>query len=76
MKKELEKKIIDAIEEIRPIIQSDGGDIEFSGVLRNVVAVKISGKCKGCPMQNETLQKMVLPHIKKSVPTIKGITVV
>lgn len=75
-KKENIEKIKNVLEEIRPTIQRDGGDIEFVDLLRNVLKVKLLDKCEKCPMRYETIQKIIFPHIKKFVPVVKGIEIV
>ena len=46
----MEQKIKEALEQIRPILQRDGGDIEFVELTpENVVKVRLTGACHGCP---------------------------
>ena len=68
-----EKKIIQAIEEIKPALQADGGDIDYIGLEDGVVVVRLTGACKGCPMANITLSRGVERRIRMYVPEIKGI---
>lgn len=69
----IEKKVIEAIEEIRPILQMDGGDLEFIGMEGLKVKVRLTGTCHGCPYSAYTLQLGVEAHIKERVPEIKEI---
>jgi Fe-S cluster biogenesis protein NfuA len=65
-------KIEEAINEIRPSLQADGGDIEFVGVTDdNVVQVKLRGACAGCPGAAMTLKMGVERLIREKVPEIK-----
>ena len=66
MKEEVEK----AIQEIRPYLQADGGNIELVDVKDGVVRVKLSGACAGCPMSKMTLQWGVERTLKKKIPGI------
>jgi len=67
-------KIEEAINEIRPSLQADGGDIEFVGVTDdNVVQVKLRGACAGCPGAAMTLKMGVERLIREKVPEIKGV---
>lgn len=75
-KKETVAKIKSLIEELRPTLQRDGGDIEFAGLVRNVLKIKLKDKCSKCPMRFETVQKIIFPHILKFVPTVKDIEIV
>lgn len=63
------------IEEVRPALQRDGGDIEFRDIKRDAVIVKLSGKCSGCSMQKSTIDCIVLPFIQRAVSSIKKIEI-
>ena len=52
----LEEKVIDAINQIRPSLQNDGGDIEFVSMEGKNISVKLLGACAGCPMSQATLK--------------------
>ena len=68
------KKVID---EIRPKLKADGGDIEFIDVNKEgVVQVKLKGSCAGCPMSQMTVQFGVKRYLKERIPQIKEIVVV
>jgi Fe-S cluster biogenesis protein NfuA len=72
---DIEKKISDALDEIRPHLQMDGGDVEFvsfdekSGELK----VKLRGACQSCPMSAVTLQEGVGRVVKEKVPEVKQV---
>ena len=70
MSETLEKKVQKALDEIRPNIQADGGDIELVAVEKGVVKVRLHGHCVGCPMSAMTLKQGVEAHLKKRVPEI------
>jgi len=59
-----------AINKIRPMLNADGGDIELVDVVDNVVKVKLTGACHGCPAAAYTLQMGVEKTIKKEIPEI------
>lgn len=73
MSQEIEKKIKEALDEVRPHLQMDGGDVQFisfdtnSGELR----VKLQGACHGCPMSQMTLQNGIGMVVKEKVPEVK-----
>jgi Fe-S cluster biogenesis protein NfuA len=70
----MQKEIEDAISEIRPQLQADGGDIEFVGVTDdNVVQVRLRGACAGCQGAVMTLRMIVERVIKERVPQIKSV---
>jgi Fe-S cluster biogenesis protein NfuA len=70
MSETFEKRVQKALDEIRPNIQADGGDMELVAVERGVVKVRLQGHCVGCPMSALTLKQGVEAHLKKRVPEI------
>lgn len=65
-----EQKVVSVIDEIRPFIQADGGDIEFVNLDGNTVNVKLKGACAGCPGAQMTLKMGVEQRIREVVPDI------
>ena len=59
-----------ALDEIRPNIQADGGDVELVAVEKGIVKVRLQGHCVGCPMSALTLKQGLETHIKQRVPEI------
>jgi Fe-S cluster biogenesis protein NfuA len=66
----MKEKVEKAIENIRPFLQRDGGDIELIDIVDGVVTVKLTGACSGCPMSQITLREGVGKALKKEVPEI------
>lgn len=58
---------------IRPVLQRDGGDVEFIGVEDGVVKVKLVGACHGCPGAQMTLKNVIERVIREEYPEIKGV---
>jgi len=74
---ELENKIKNVLEQIRPYLQSDGGDIKYVGLTEdNVVNVELTGACGSCPYSIITLKNGVETAIKKAIPAIKAVEAV
>ena len=71
----MEEKIIEVIENIRPYLNMDGGDIEFVKYKDNYVYIKLSGACQNCIMQGETVNNGIEEMIKQEVPEVKGVIV-
>lgn len=72
--KELESKIDIALEEIRPFLKSDGGDISFISVENGKhVKVQLHGACAGCTVNQMTLKTGVEMTIKKHLPQIESV---
>ena len=62
----------EALEEIRPTLQADGGDVQLVRVSEDgVVEVELQGACKGCPMSQLTLANSVERVLKNRIPEVK-----
>lgn len=70
MSETVEKRVQKALDEIRPNIQADGGDVELVAVQKGIVKVRLQGHCAGCPMAAMTLKQGIETHLKKKVPEI------
>lgn len=69
----LNKKVQDALSEIRPFLESDGGNIELVSITNDVVKVKLLGNCVNCSVNQMTLKNGVEMTIKKYAPEIKEV---
>jgi len=69
----LESRVRAALDEVRPALQMDGGDVEFLGVSDGVVRVRLLGACGGCPMALMTLVGFVEERVKQRVPEIRQV---
>ena len=69
----MEEEIKKALDEIRPALQADGGDVEYVGLDGNVVQVRLKGACNGCPMATLTLKNGIEVLIKKRVPGVASV---
>ncbi len=70
---EIEKRIIQEIERLRPFLQNDGGDIEFVKYENNNVYVKLTGACAGCSLIDVTLKDGVEEILTSEIPEIKQV---
>ena len=70
MKPDVKERVQQAIEDIRPNLQADGGDIELVEVDGGIAKVRLKGACSGCPMSQMTLKWGVENALKKKVPEI------
>jgi len=70
MKETVLNNIENALEEIRPFLKNDGGDISLISVDNDVVKVKFEGACSTCTVNQMTLKSGVEMIIKKHVPEI------
>lgn len=70
---ELTIKVENALEEIRPFLVSDGGDISLVGIADNIVRVKLEGACISCSVNQMTLRNGVEATIKRHAPQIEKV---
>jgi Fe-S cluster biogenesis protein NfuA len=76
-KEKLNQKIQNVIEQVRPYLQQDGGDINFIEVTDdNVVNVELTGACGSCPFSTMTLKNGVEATLKKVIPEIKEVVAI
>ena len=66
-------KIRRMINELRPYLNIDGGDIEFIKYEENIIYIKLIGNCAHCLMQDDTLNNGILKMLQEEIPEIKGI---
>ena len=73
-KKELQEKVLKVIEQLRPYLQADGGDIQFVNITdENVVNVELLGACGSCPYSQTTLKNGVEEAMRKAIPEINSV---
>jgi Fe-S cluster biogenesis protein NfuA len=73
----LKEEVQAALNDVRPHLQVDGGDVELVEVTdEGVVKVKLTGACAGCPMNQMTLKWGVENYLKKKLPEIKSVEAV
>ena len=73
MEKSVLNNIKNALEEIRPFLKNDGGDISLVSYEKNIVKVKFEGACSTCTVNQMTLKSGVEMIIKKHVPEIQKV---
>jgi Fe-S cluster biogenesis protein NfuA len=70
----LNEKVQRAIQDVRPSLQADGGDIELVSVSEDgIVSVRLTGACGSCPMSTMTLKMGVENYLKKIIPEVKEV---
>ena len=70
---ELRLNVEKALDEIRPFLQSDGGDISLISIEDESVTVRLEGACVGCSVNQMTLKSGVEMTIKKYAPQIQNV---
>lgn len=58
------------LEQIRPALQADGGDVELVDVNEGVVHLRLIGACNGCPMSTMTLKMGIERILKEKIPEV------
>ena len=72
-KEALNKKVQEALNEITPFLESDGGNIELVSIIDDVVRVKLLGNCVSCSVNQMTLKNGVEMTVKKHAPEIQKV---
>ncbi len=73
-----EHRIIEVIDQIRPALHADGGDVEFLGFneVEGIVQLRLMGACESCPISMLTLKEGIERRIRSSVPEVTEVTAV
>ena len=69
----MREKVEEVLQQIRPHLQADGGDVELVDVEDGVVTVRLTGACNGCPMSQMTLKNGIERVLKENVPEVKTV---
>jgi Fe-S cluster biogenesis protein NfuA len=69
----VQEKIKETIDKIRPMLQADGGDVEFVDFKDGVVTVRLQGACAGCAMAQMTLKNGIEKLLKQAIPEVKSV---
>jgi Fe-S cluster biogenesis protein NfuA len=69
----LEERVVGALEELRPYMDSHGGGVELLGVEDSVVRLRLEGTCNGCPSSTATLKGAIEDAIHKAAPEVEDV---
>lgn len=70
----LEERVRALLDDVRPQLQADGGDVEFVSVSDDgIVSVKLTGACGSCPMAQMTLKMGIEKYLMKEIPEVKEV---
>jgi Fe-S cluster biogenesis protein NfuA len=72
----MREKVEAALQQVRPALLADGGDVQLIDVKDGVVKVKLTGACGGCPMATMTLKGGIERVLKEKVPGVKEVVAV
>ena len=73
---DVERRVSDALDSVRPYLGSHGGDVSLLGVVDGVVRLQFQGSCKSCPSSSVTLELAVEDAVRAAAPEIESIEVV
>lgn len=71
----MEEKVLEVINDLRPFLMNDGGNIEFVKIEDDIVYIRLQGACVGCPMQDITLKEGIEKVIIDKVPNVKEVKI-
>ena len=69
-------KVEEILNNIRPSLQADGGDVELVDVKEGIVSLRLKGACAGCPMSAMTLKNGIERTLKQEIPDLKEVIAV
>jgi Fe-S cluster biogenesis protein NfuA len=72
----MREKVEAVLEQVRPSLQADGGDVELIDVRNGTVSLKLKGACHGCPMAAMTLKQGIERLLKEQIPEVKEVVAV
>ncbi|MDI9481181.1 MAG: NifU family protein [Bacillota bacterium] len=73
----MREKVKAILDDVRPALQADGGDVELIDVDdQGVVKVRLQGACSGCPMASMTLKNGIERALKEAIPQVKEVVAV
>ena len=70
---DVETRVVQALQEVRPYLQSHGGNVELLGIEGGVARVRLQGSCDGCPSSTVTLKLAIEEAVLKAAPDLEGI---
>ena len=73
---DMKQKVVDVLNEVRPALQRDGGDVKLVDVVDGVVQVELQGACRGCPMSQMTLAFGIERVLKSKIPEVVSVEAV
>ena len=72
----VQEQVQNVLEQIRPHLQADGGDVKLVSVEDGIVKVQLQGACAGCPMSTMTLKNGIERILKQQIPEVKEVRAV
>ncbi len=70
---DVETRVLGALQEVRPYLESHGGNVELLGIEGGVARLRLQGSCSGCPSSTMTLKLAIEEAIQKAAPELEGV---
>src|ERR687898_529944 len=70
---DVETRVLEALDEVRPYLESHGGNVQFLGIGEGVARVRLEGSCDGCPSSTMTLKLAIEEAVQKAAPELEGV---
>jgi Fe-S cluster biogenesis protein NfuA/nitrite reductase/ring-hydroxylating ferredoxin subunit len=71
----LEQRVGEALDSVRPYMESHGGDVELLGIDDGVARIRLEGSCEGCPASASTLELAIKSALDEAAPDLEGLIV-
>ena len=72
---DLEARVIEALDSVRPYMESHGGNVELLGIEDGVARIRLEGSCEGCPASASTLELAIKQALDEAAPDLEGLLV-
>src|SRR6185369_1429033 len=72
---DLESRVLEALESVRPYMESHGGDVELVEIVDGVAKMRLVGHCEGCPASEATLELAIKKALEETAPDLEGLEV-
>jgi Fe-S cluster biogenesis protein NfuA/nitrite reductase/ring-hydroxylating ferredoxin subunit len=71
----LDRRVTEALDGVRPYMESHGGDVELLGIEDGVARIRLEGSCEGCPASASTLELAIKSALEEAAPDLEGLIV-
>ncbi len=71
----LAERVAEALDSVRPYMESHGGDVELLGVEEGIARIRLEGSCDGCPASSSTLELAIKSALDEAAPDLEGLVV-
>jgi Fe-S cluster biogenesis protein NfuA/nitrite reductase/ring-hydroxylating ferredoxin subunit len=71
----LEQRVVEALDSVRPYMESHGGNVELLGVEQGIARIRLAGSCDGCPASASTLELAIKSALDEAAPDLEGLVV-